>query len=187
MSDCHLNHGCNCQRCRSIVKIPAMRTHVLLPLLLLAGCASGNAPPSLLPRAGETIDPRLAVVRPMNDRPVDPALAGKLAALIAQARAGDGAFQPAAAEADRLAAAAGERQSESWVAAQESLSAAIAARGPTARALGDIDALGATRLQEQAGLAPNDLAAIQNAGAEVAAIDKRQIDAIAAIRGRLDR
>jgi hypothetical protein len=164
-----------------------MRTHVLLPLLLLAGCASGNAPPSLLPRAGEAIDPRVAVVRPMNDRPVDPALAARLAALITQAHVGDEAFQPAAAEAGRLAAAAGGRQSESWVAAQESLSAAIAARAPTARALGDIDALGATRLQTQGGLAPNDLAAIRDAGATVGAIDARQAETIAAIRGRLDR
>jgi len=164
-----------------------MRAHVLLPLLTLAGCASGNAPPSLLPRAGEAIDPRVAVVRPMNDRPVDPALAARLAALITQAHVGDDAFQPAAAAAERLAAVAGERQSESWVGAQESLSAAIAAREPTVRALGDIDALGATRLQLQGGLAPNDLAAIRDAGATVGAIDARQAGTIAAIRRRLDR
>ena len=164
-----------------------MRAFVLLALLLLAGCASSNAPPSLLPRAGELIDPRVAVVRPMNDRPVDPALASRLAALITQAHAGDDAFKPAAAEADRLAAAAGERQSESWVAAQESLSAALAARAPTASALGDIDALGATRLQAQGGLAPNDLAAIRDAGAAVGAIDARQAETIAAIHRRLER
>jgi hypothetical protein len=153
----------------------------------LAGCASSNAPPSLLPRAAEAIDPRLPVVRPMNDRPVNPALAEQLAALIVDAHLGDAAFEPAAAEAQRLAEAAGAPQSESWVLAQQALSAAIAAREPTARALGDIDALGATRLQAQAGLAPNDLAAIQNAGAEVGAIDQRQAAAIAAIKGRLDR
>lgn len=165
-----------------------MRTaFISLGFAALAGCASGDAPPSLLPRAAETIDPRLAVVRPINDRPVDPALAARLAELVAQARGGDSAFQPAAAEAERLAAAAGERQSESWVAAQEALSAAIAAREPTAHALGDIDALGASKLQAQAGLAPNDLAAIQGAGAEVGAIDRRQAEAIAAIHRRLDR
>ena len=154
---------------------------------ILGGCASGGAPPSLLPRAAEAIDPRLPVVRPINDRPTDPALAGRLAELVAQARQGDSAFQPAAAEAERLAGAAGDRQSESWVAAQEALSAAIAAREPTAHALGDIDALGASRLQAQAGLAPNDLAAIQSAGAEVGSIDRRQAETIAAIRRRLDR
>ena len=159
----------------------------LLSLLLLAGCVSGSAPPSLLPRAAETIDPRLPVVRPMNDRPADSALVTKLAALRAQAALGDAAFQPAIAEADRLAAAAGAPQSEGWILAQQALSAAIAAREPTARALGDIDALGATKLQVQAGLAPNDLAAIQSAGAEVGAIDRRQVEAVAAIRSRLDR
>src|SRR6185295_12064383 len=117
----------NCQLVGPLVQVRAMRAHVLLPLLTLAGCASGNAPPSLLPRAGEAIDPRVAVVRPMNDRPVDPALAARLAALITQAHVGDDAFQPAAAEAGRLAAAAGERQSESWGGGQESLSAAVAA------------------------------------------------------------
>ena len=165
-----------------------MRTALtILSLTALAGCASGNAPPSLLPRAAEAIDPRVPVVRPLNDRPVDEALAGRLAALVAQARSGDAAFQPAAAEAERLASAAGERQSESWIAAQEALSAAIAAREPTADALGDIDALGASKLQVQAGLAPNDLAAIQSAAGEVRAIDQRQADMIAAIRGRLER
>ena len=158
---------------------------IILPLLLLAGCASGSAPPSLLPRAAESIDPRLAVVRPMNDRAVDPALAAQLAALIRQAQAGDAAFQPAAAAAERLAASAGAPQSEGWTVAQEALSAAIAAREPTARALGDIDALGATKLQAQAGFAPNDLAAIQSAGAEVGAIDRRQAETIAAIHRRL--
>jgi hypothetical protein len=61
----------------------------------------------------------------------------------------------------------------------------LAARDPTARALGDIDALGATMLQTQGGLAPNDLAAIQSAGAEVAALDQRQADRIKALQERL--
>ncbi|MFL6728332.1 MAG: hypothetical protein ACJ8D6_04325 [Sphingomicrobium sp.] len=163
-----------------------MRTALIfLGLAALSGCVSGSAPPSLLPRAAETIDPRVDVVRPLNDRAVDPDLAGRLAALIRQAHDGDSAFQPAAAEAERLASAAGASQSESWVLAQEALSAAIAAREPTARALGDIDALGAAKLQAQAGLAPNDLAAIQSAGAEVGAIDRRQAETIAAIHSRL--
>ena len=48
------------------------------------------------------------------------------------------------------------------------------------RALSDIDELGATTLQKQGGLAPNDLAAINRAAAEVTAIDRRQADRIAA-------
>jgi hypothetical protein len=121
----------------------------------------------------------------MNDRPVTPALAGRLASLVAQARDGDAAFRPAADEAQRLADAAGASQSESWIAAQEALTAAIAARGPTSTALGEIDALGGTTLQAQGGLSPNDLAAIKDAGAEVGAIDQRQAARVKAIQGRL--
>ena len=166
-----------------------MRIAAVLVVLLsagLAGCASTGGPfPSLQPRAAEAIDPRVPVVNPMNDRPVSPALASRLAELVAQAREGDAAFRPLADEAQRLAAAAGEPQSESWVAAQQALSAAAEARGPTVRALGDIDEIGATMLQKQQGLAPADLAAIQNAGAEAGAIDRRQSETVAAIQRRL--
>jgi hypothetical protein len=163
-----------------------MRRLLLLTVLVLAACSSAGGPyPSLQPRAAEAIDPRVAVVRPMNDRPVRPALAAQLAALVDQARGGDAAFGPAAAEAERLASAAGAPQSESWIAAQEALSAAIAARRPTAIAQGDIDALGATALQTQGGIAPNDLKAIQTAAGEVASIAKAQTDRIDAIKTRL--
>jgi hypothetical protein len=165
-----------------------MRTAVLsiVALAALSACSTPGGPyPSLQPRAGEAVDPRVPVVRPMNDRPVTPALASQLAALIAQAREGDAAFGPAADEAERLANGAGPASSESWIAAQEALTAAIAARGPTTIALGDIDALGGTKLQAQAGLAPSDLATIKSAGAEVGAIDQRQAARIKAIQDRL--
>jgi hypothetical protein len=165
-----------------------MRMFAVVPgLLLLSACASSSAPHSLLPRPAEAIDPRVEVVRPMNDRPVDPTLAAQLSELVRQARSGDAAFQPAAAEAERLTAAAGSPQSESWVAAEQALSAAIAAREPTARAMGDIDALGAARLAANGGLAPNDLAAIRQAGAEVGAIDARQAAAVTSMQARLAR
>ena len=163
-----------------------MRKALLLTMLTLGGCAAAGGPfPSLQPRAGEDVDPRVPVIRPMNDRPVTPALASRLAELVSEARSGDAAFAPLAAEAERLAAAAGAPQSESWVAAQQALSAAVEARGPTARAVGDIDALGANLLQTQQGLAPADLAAIQSAGAEAGAIDQRQADRIKAVQARL--
>ena len=165
-----------------------MRTTFALPLVLLAAtsCAGpGGPPPSLLPRAAEAIDPRVPVERPPNDRPVNGALAAKLAELVGQARAGDAAFGPAAAAAGRLAEAAGAAQGDAWIAAQEALSAAIAARAPTTRAIGDIDAIGAAKLQTQGGLSPADLAAIKGAGDEVGAIDQRQAEAIKAIQRRL--
>jgi len=163
------------------------RSVSILAFASLAACAGPVAPPSLLPRAAEAIDPRVPVERPMNDRPVDPALASKLGALVSQARSGDDAFAPAAAEAERLAASAGAPQSESWIAAQQALSAAIAARDPTVQALGDIDSLGADRLQTNGGLSPNDLAAIQQAGAEVGAIDQRQASTIKSVQDQLAR
>ena len=163
-----------------------MRSALLLTILTLSACAPAGGPfPSLQPRASEEIDPRVAVVRPMNDRPVSASLAARLAELVGQARSGNADFDPLANEAERLAAGAGATQSESWVAAQQALSAAVEARGPTVRALGDIDAIGATMWQTQQGLAPADLAAIQTAGAEAGAIDQRQADRIAAIQRRL--
>jgi hypothetical protein len=164
-----------------------MRRLLFVSVLLLTACSSaGGGPyPSLQPRAAEAIDPRLEPVRPMNDRPVTRELASQLAALVDEARAGDAAFEPAAANAERLAASAGAAQSESWIAAQTALSAAIAARRPTAVAQGDIDAVGAAKLQGQGGIAPNDLKAIQSAAAEVASVARRQTDRIDAMQRRL--
>ena len=107
------------------------------------------------------------------------------AALVEAARSGNAAFDGAASAAERLAAGAGAPQSEGWIAAQEALTAAIAARKATSAALGDIDALAAGALQANAGIAPNDLAAIKSAQAEVGALDARQADRIDAIQKRL--
>jgi hypothetical protein len=163
-----------------------MRFVSFLPILALAACAAPGGPyPSLQPRAAEAIDPRVPVERPVNDRPATPALAARLAELVAQARGGDATFEPAIAEAERLAANAGAPQSEGWTLAQQAMSAAIEARGPTASALGDVDALGANALQTQGGIAPNDLAAIQSAAAEIGALDQRQAERLKALQLRL--
>ena len=163
-----------------------MRRSLILTMLVVTACSPTGGPyPSLQPRAAEAIDPHVQPVRPINDRPVAAALARQLAALVDQARSGETEFEPAAANAERLAAAAGAPQSESWIAAQEALTAAIAARRPTAMALADIDAIGATALQTQGGIAPNDLKAIQSAASAVAAIARGQTDRIDAIKRQL--
>lgn len=163
-----------------------MRRLVIIPILALGACSAPGGPyPSLQPRAAEAIDPRVPVVRPINDRPVTAALAERLSALVDASRSGNAAFDSAASEAERLAATAGAPQSEGWIAAQEALTAAIAARRPTATALGDIDALAASALQAQGGLAPNDLAAIQRAQAEVGALDARQAARVDAVQRQL--
>jgi hypothetical protein len=163
-----------------------MRRPLFLCLLLLSTCTAGGGHyPSLQPRPGEALDPRVPVVRPMNDRPASASLTARLAALIDQAESGSSAFAGAASEAERLASAAGAPQSESWIAAQEALTAAIAARKPTATALGDIDEIAATALQNQRGIAPNDLAAIKSAADRVGAMDRQQSERIDAIQKRL--
>jgi hypothetical protein len=163
-----------------------MRWMPLLPLAILTACSAPGGPyPSLQPRPAEAIDPRVPVARPVNDRPVTPSLAAQLSALVDQARSANAAFDGAAAEAERLAAAAGAPQSEGWIAAEEALSAAIAARRPVVTALGDIDALAASALQTQGGFSPSDLAAIKSAQAEVGALDGRQAGRIDAVQKRL--
>jgi len=163
-----------------------MRLAICLSVLTLSACAAPGGPyPSLQPRAAEAVDPRVPVVRPLNERPVSALLAARLAALVEQAQSGDAAFDGAMTSAERLAAAAGAAQSETWIAAQEALTAAIAARRPTATALGDIDEIAATSLQTNRGIAPNDLAAIQSAAAEVGTLDRRQAERVDAIQRRL--
>ena len=158
----------------------------ILLAALVAGCAGpGGDIPSLQPRAAERIDPRLPVGQPVNDRPVDPALAVRLEALVNQARSGEAGFEAAIAVASRAAEGAGAPQSESWIVAQEALSGAVKAREAAATAMGAIDALGAELLVAQGGLAPSDLAAVQEAAKTVGTIDRRQAEAVAAIQARL--
>ncbi len=164
-----------------------MRVSILIPAMgLLAACsAPSGAYPSLAPRAAEAIDPRVPIPSEVVVGPADANLSAHLAALIDQAQAGDAAFADAAANAERLAASAGSTQSESWVTAQQALSAAQAARGPTTRALGDIDGLAASALEQRGGIPAGNLAAIQAAAARVSEIDRRQSERIEAIEARL--
>ena len=166
-----------------------MRMRLLIGLSAIAlagGCASPpHNVPSLAPRAAEAIDPRVPIPSDVIVGPADANLSAHLAALVDQAQAGDSAFEGAAAEAERLARSAGAQQSESWVIAQQALSAVHSARAPTTRALGDIDALAATALERQGGLPPGNLMAIQRAAATVSAIDNRQSARIDAIENRL--
>jgi ribonuclease D len=162
------------------------RTTAILATLVLGACASpAGTRPSLAPRSAESIDPRVPVVSTAVQRPVDPALARRLGDLVGRARQSEAAFTAAAAEARRLAAAAGPPQSESWIAAQQAVSVAVAARAPVTRALGDVDAIAAEALARLGGMAPADLAAVEAAAAEVGAIDRREAAAIDDLQRRL--
>jgi len=163
-----------------------MRASALLMTLALTGCAaSALQPPSLGPRAAEAIDPRVPVPEPQLSTVIDPGLAGQLSALVAQAQAGDSQFRAVAPSAQQAAASAGAQQSESWVVAQQALSRLVAARGPVARALGDIDALSATRIQQSGGIAAADMRAIQAAAARVGEIDRSEAALIDQLQTRL--
>ena len=166
-----------------------MRTRISLAIVslgLLGACSTPVGPaPSLAPRTAEAIDPRVPIPSEVEAGPADPALSAHLAALVDQAHAGDAAFRDTIGTAERLAEAAGAPQSESWVVAQQALSAAQAARGPTTRALGDIDALAATALATRGGIPAGNLAAIQAAAATVAGIDRSQSERIDALETRL--
>jgi hypothetical protein len=121
--------------------------------------------------------------------PTNPAggLVQQLERLVAQAQSGDAAFRPLVDRARELAASAGPKESESWVVAQQALSAAVAARAPIASAVGDIDALGAQRIQKLGGIGLADLNAIDAAAAKVAEIDSREAAALDGIQRLLSR
>ena len=129
-----------------------MRHAFLFLPLAMAACSAPSGPtPSLAPRAAEAIDPRVPIPSTPPAGPVDPALQGQLARLLDEVRAGNREFLAAAGEAERLVSAAGDPASESWIAAQQALSGLVAARGRTARALSDIDAIAAQSLMTAGG------------------------------------
>lgn len=166
-----------------------MRTRIVIAFAtagLLGACSTPTGPfPSLAPRPQEAIDPRVPIPNEVRVDPADPNLTAHLAALVGQAEAGNQAFQSAVENAERLANGAGAQQSESWVAAQQALSAAQEARAPTTRALGDIDAIAANALQTRGGIPAGNLAAIKAAADRAAEIDRFQSERIDAIEKRL--
>ena len=165
-----------------------MRALPILAVSLLAGCASTPvAAPSLAPRPAESIDPRVPVPEPAIPTIPTAGLVQQLERLVAQAQRGDAAFRPLADRASELAASAGPKESESWVVAQQALSAAVAARAPVASAVGDIDALGAQRIQKLGGIGAADLKLIGSAAGTVAEIDAREASAIDAVQKQLAR
>lgn len=164
------------------------RPLLLLACAAIAGCAhSPVEAPSLYPRPAEAIDPRIPVPDPVLSTTPSPGLVAQLTALIGQAEAGDSEFQPAASAAEKAAAAAGAPQSEGWIAAQQALSVAVAARAPVTRAAVDLDSLGAERIQKLGGIAAADLKAIDAASAKVRAIDEREAALIKNLQDRLGR
>jgi hypothetical protein len=119
--------------------------------------------------------------------PADAALAGKLSALVGQARGRVSMFDAKRADAERLAAAAGPIASESCIEAQQALSLLVEQYGVTTKAAADIDALAANQLERQHWIRPPDQQAIVAATTEVGAINEAQAEVIARLRDRLAR
>lgn len=111
-------------------------------LAALAACAATEAdPPSLAHRDIEGI-----ATRPMRGiAPVpsasDPALAARIAELIAQAEAGHAEFAATLPGTRASVAAAGAVESESWIRAHLDLSALDSSRNGTTLALGALDSI----------------------------------------------
>ena len=159
----------------------------LLPLsaLLLSACATTNPnEPSLAPRAAEAIDPRIPVGVDAPPASADPALVAQLAALAVGVRDDIAAFEAAAPGTQRLVDAAGAPQSESWIDAQQAVSALQALRGPLANAIAEIDELASSRV-EKGTLTAGDLAAIEEARRDLGTTNDRQAALVAAMTDRL--
>jgi hypothetical protein len=145
---------------------PAFRRLVLLiPALTLAGgCAARGPFPSLAPRPAE----RLSMDEPVREAVAvapDPQLAGRLAALLADARRGQAEFETVLPGARGSVGAAGAAGSESWIEAQKAISRLEAARALTVAALAQLDELGVERaaLSTNAEQLATLLAAMQSA------------------------
>ena len=160
----------------------------LLPILLIGACTMPTrVEPSLAPRPAEAIDPRLPVTASEAPGPANPVLAARLRQLVVTVQEGQRAFDDRAAEAGRLSAAAGPMASESWIAAEQSLSRLVEQYGVTTRAAADVDALAADLLERQRWIGITDRQAIAAAGAEIRTISDRQTDTIDRIRNQLSR
>ncbi len=156
----------------------------LLAPLALAGCAASSDFPSLAMRPAER---ELSTEEPVRT-PVmvasDPALLTRLAELRRLAAEGQSDFAAALEPARRAAAAAGGARSESWIIAQQALSRLEESRGPTSRALAELDRL---RLQRAAlPTAQGDFDEVEAAFAEVARLAEAQQRDLAALRAQLE-
>jgi hypothetical protein len=143
-----------------------------LAATLLAGCVSQGPFPSLAPRPAEMEDWSEEPVRPVPVVADDIELGRRIAALLAEAQAGNRAFTAEAPAAERAAARAGGRGSDSWLEAQQAISRLEAARGATGAALAELHALDLARASAPTSEA--DQAALKAAIDEAEAVSARQ-------------
>jgi hypothetical protein len=162
------------------------RPAAAVPLALLAAaCAGGGGDyPSLAVREAERI---YASGDPIKPAPViadRPGIAARIGALLAAGRDNQSAFEAALATAQQLAGRAGGPGSDSWVAAQQAVSRAEAARASIASARADLDAFAA--VEAAAGpVSDADFARLTEGSAQLHALATRQQERLDAVRARL--
>jgi hypothetical protein len=145
---------------------------VLLLAASLAGCAAEGNYPSLAPRPAEREDWTEEPVHPAPIVADEATLRTQVAALLARARDGERAFAADLPAAERATAHIGPQGSDSWVEAQQAISRVEDARARTDEAAAELHQL---RLQRSGRPTSGaDLAAIDAAIAEVAALSERQ-------------
>ncbi len=156
--------------------------------LTLGACASHRVSlEGLRPRAAEAIDPRVPLPTEAVGKPADSSIAGRIAAAERQARDGAAQFDALLPAARAAAANASGNGSESWIAAQQLLSALVGARAPVSDALADLDALAGGRVESVGDLGVTDREQLFAASGRLSAIDANQQSALATLRTRLAR
>ena len=160
---------------------------LLLASTLISACAAARDTPSLAPRpieyalSGRPLPPCLEApaAAPAPAAPAtaaeDPRLAADLERLLGSARQGQSEFAAALPAAQRSVSRAGASGSETWIAAQIDLSRLEAARGRTADALAEIEALLLARSNDPATNA-QDLQRLTAAAEEARALAEAQAE-----------
>jgi hypothetical protein len=158
-------------------------------LVLASACSTApmTTEPSLAARPAEAIDPRIPISDTTPPGTANPALVQQLNMLVGRAQSGAAGFEAQQANAERLAATAGAMASESWIAAQQSLSLLVEQHGIATRAAADIDELASSRLIQEKWIRPADQAAIAEAAAQAGAITSRQAEVIRRLQDQLAR
>lgn len=169
---------------------PGMRIAILIPLAMLAACAStGDAGfPSLATRPGERVSGTANPVPAPAPPPATAETGSRIARLRAQALAAHTRFGERRASAANLSAAAqgAAVASEAWSVAQVALASLEAARSEAMIALADLDSLFVNAKNDAVATGGSgDVDAIGAARNEVIGWIAEEDATLAALRGRL--
>ena len=161
-----------------------MHRFLALAPLLLAACTSEAVGPSLAKRPIESRDMSEPVRQVAPPAPADAPTRAQIAALVERAQAGQRAFEALLPRVASAASAAGAEGSESWIAAQQLLSALENERAGSTQALSELDALVAARLNSGSDTGVTEL---QAADAQISALVAAQQQELDRLRARISR